>query len=96
MKTTLNLSARDTDQRTALNLSSADTDQTFAVGITPAKAKAAKHADGKNKTAEVLGTDPNQADDVSREDGATEYDPIAHQRAAMQSWSAKPAAKGSA
>ena len=60
------------------------------------EAKAAKHADGKNKTAEVLGTDPNQADDVSREDGATEYDPIAHQRAAMQSWSAKPAAKGSA
>jgi len=64
--------------------------------IGAAKAKAVKHTDGKKKTADVLGTDPSQADDVAREDGATEFDPIAHQRAAMQSWSAKPAAKGSA
>lgn len=64
--------------------------------IGAARAKAAKHTDGKNKVAEVLGADKDQADDVAREDGATEYDPIAHQRSAMKSWSAKPTAKGSA
>ena len=63
--------------------------------IGAAKAKAVKHADGKKKIAEVLGADKDQADDVAREDGGAEFDPIAHQRAAMQSWSAKPA-KGSA
>lgn len=54
-----------------------------------AKAAAAKRADGGRKVASVLVPDANQADDVKRqerEDGAADFDPIAHQRAEMARW----------
>jgi len=51
-----------------------------------ARAKATKRADGNAKVAAVLGTTPEQAEEVAREDGAATNDPIAQQREALQSW----------
>lgn len=61
----------------------------FVGQVEAAKAAAAKRADGGRKAAAVLVPDANQADDVKRqerEDGAADFDPIAHQRAEMARW----------
>lgn len=60
----------------------------FVGQVEAAKAAAAKRADGGRKAAAVLVPDAKQAEDVrqEREDGAADFDPVAHQRAEMARW----------
>jgi hypothetical protein len=61
----------------------------FAGIVEPAKARAAKRADGGRKVADVLVPSNEQAEAVKRADGADgadSFDPIANQKTALNGW----------
>jgi hypothetical protein len=67
----------------------------FAGIVEPARARAAKRADGGRKVADVLVPNATQAEEVARADGeAAPLNPIEDQQAALRSWSQRPAVSG--
>lgn len=67
----------------------------FAGIVEPARARAAKRADGGRRVADVLVPNAAQAEEVARADGETApLNPIEDQQAALRSWSQRPAVSG--